>query len=172
MNPIRRAALCALALSIVGALPACTIVKTESDYDPNTDFSVYTTYRWGVSPVANTAEANSELLRGRIERAVDDCMADRGMTKVDEGEGAQLIVTHLISVAERLEVTDPYYAQGPVRTYEEGTLIIDLREADSQALVWRGTGRTRLRNLSSPTEREAEVRTVVSEILKDFPPKS
>ena len=51
--------------------------------------------------------------------------------------------------------------------YEEGTFLIDIIDAASQQLVWRGAYVKRL-GWSAPDE--AEVQKMVSSILAAFPP--
>jgi hypothetical protein len=70
----------------------------------------------------------------------------------------------------------PYYGGGAphtyVREYEEGTLILDVVDAASNKLVWRGTAQAELSSNSSAEKRQERLNEAVSKILEDFPPKA
>jgi hypothetical protein len=59
-----------------------------------------------------------------------------------------------------------------VYEYEEGTLILDFIDGTSENLVWRGTGQKALDDTPAPPEeQERRLRSVVAQILAQFPPK-
>jgi hypothetical protein len=152
---------------VVVVVGACSGVKVRTDYEPGTDFSAYRTYAW--LPPTPTVDA-SELLIERVRRAVDEELAARGMEKVAE-EDAALRISERVSVVEKIQVNDPYYAYNQFDTYEEGTLLIDFVDAATHKLVWRGTGQSRLRDYKTPEERDQRVQEVVRAILKKYPPE-
>lgn len=157
-----RRALLVLTLAAAG----CSGVDVRSDYEPATDFAAYRTYAW--LPQTPTAQVD-ELVIGRIQRAVDAALDAKGLRPVSADE-ADLMVNQSVSVTEKLRVSDPYYSYEPYELYREGTLVIDLVDAETRQLVWRGTGQTRLAELKTPEEREERVRRVVEAILARFPP--
>jgi hypothetical protein len=53
-----------------------------------------------------------------------------------------------------------------VRQYKQGTLIIDLIDASTKELVWRGVGKSEITN----EDREEQIKQVVSDILAKYPP--
>jgi hypothetical protein len=57
------------------------------------------------------------------------------------------------------------------RTYDEGTLLIDVLEPGSQRLLWRGVGRAEVHRISDPAKREERLREAVAKILERFPPE-
>jgi hypothetical protein len=59
-----------------------------------------------------------------------------------------------------------------VREYDEGTLLIDVLQAGSGALLWRGSGVATVREESSPEKRTERINTAVNKILERFPPGS
>lgn len=61
------------------------------------------------------------------------------------------------------------YSNIQIDQYEEGTLIIDIIDVQSQELVWRGAYVKRL-GWNAPTD--AEIREIVIETLAQFPPAS
>jgi hypothetical protein len=57
-----------------------------------------------------------------------------------------------------------------VREYDEGSLTIDLVDADSAALLWRGTGTQRFREYKDPEKASRDINTLVEKIIAQFPP--
>ena len=55
--------------------------------------------------------------------------------------------------------------------YDEGTLILDIVDAESRTLIWRGSARAEVSATVAPETREARVREAVRRILEQFPPK-
>jgi hypothetical protein len=160
-------------LTLAAVLSACSGIRVRSDFDSRTDFSAYRTYAWLTKrPPSQPARAPevSDILMERIQRAVAGELAGKGLRRVKE-EAASLLVTHHVSIEEKLQFTDPYFAYDRVKTYEEGTLLIDFIDAKTQQLVWRGSGQTKLREAPTPEERDQRVKEVVDAILAQYPPK-
>ena len=187
-TPLRLAAtLVAVCVLAVG----CSNIKVQSDYDPAIDFSRYGAYAWIPEPAAADGEdpriAGDDLLRQRIERAVDAGLSAKGMRRVDAAGDASLLVTEHVSVEQKLRVNTTHYGYGyggwgyygyggpaysdtRVDQYEQGTLILDFIDPGTKSLVWRGMAKKRLREAQTPEEREREVQRVVAAILEKYPP--
>ena len=66
-----------------------------------------------------------------------------------------------------------YYGGGPGHNgtgtpYTKGTLVIDILDAKTDELVWRGSAVNRM---SDPTYDAKEINKVVEKILEEFPPR-
>ena len=62
-------------------------------------------------------------------------------------------------------------AWGPnVSTRTEGSLYIDLIDANDKELVWQGRGVGTLNNIKNIDKKEERIRKFVSEILSEYPP--
>lgn len=59
-----------------------------------------------------------------------------------------------------------------VRRYEESSLIIDIIDAESKKLVWRGTSKRRMPNMETPQERRQYIQESVAAVLVNFPPSA
>lgn len=171
---------------VVVSLLACSTVRVSTDYDPSTDFTSMSSYAWldDRSGVADDREGISSLLDRRIRSAIEAELGGKDLTRADRGD-ADLLVTYRLSVETKIDVdtihTSAGYGVGwyggmsshtVVSEYEEGTLLIDLIDAPSKQLVWRGTGEARVRESPSPEQREERIRQAVREILASFPPGS
>ena len=167
----------AAALSIATTLSACSSLDTSFDYDTAADFSRLKTYTWIES---RSASEPTSLTLQRVHTAVDEALAARGY-RIDSQAPDFLVASH-ISTSERTQVTDWGYTYAPrgawygshdidVYTYQEGTLILDVVDAASRSLLWRGTASRMVDPDWTPEEREKIVREAVDELLQQFPPK-
>ncbi len=166
-------------------LSGCASYQVESDFDPEVDFSQYGTFAWlPRTPDANSPIKSDSLLYNRIERAVNNNLAAKGMRLAESEADASLLVTEHIGIEQKLRVNTTNYGYGygswgyygggyqqtQVDQYEEGTLMIDLIDAKTKQLVWRGTAQSRLQNLKTPEERNKRIREAVDAILEKYPP--
>jgi hypothetical protein len=124
------------------ALFACAGVSTESEGEG--DLAAYRTYAWA-EDVPDAVDPEDGDLAARVRTAVDAALAGRGLQEVGAGGTADLGVTWSREVAERVQRNDPYYSTHVAEKYEEGTLSVELVDAQTKAVVWRGLGRSRLR---------------------------
>jgi len=166
-----------LAAALAAALCACSSLDTSFDYDTAADFKRLSTYTW----IESTGSSQpTSLTLQRVHAAVDEALAARGYRA--DGQAPDFLVAAHISTAERTQVTDWGYTYAPrgawygardidVYTYQEGTLILDVVDAASRALMWRGTASRMVDPKWTPEEREKIVREAVAELLQRFPPK-
>jgi hypothetical protein len=170
-----RRLVCAIAATAL--VSACASYGVRTDYDPATRFEGLRTYRWMEIQQTDDPRVDNELMKERIMGAVDGELASKGMSATD-ADPDLLVVYH--AAVQRVADIDTYtrgygyrrraYTSTYVREYDVGTLIIDLVQAETQQLVWRGSGQARLHERSTPAERDQRVRDVVAAILNEFPP--
>jgi len=161
-------------------LASCSSVSTSYDFDPKADFAGLETYRWIESKVDEDADP---LVMRRVRRAVDDRLAAAGYRKV-EGGGADFGVAAHLRSRQRVAVRDsgyagPYYGYGyghwverrvDVYEYEEGSIILDVVDTNSNKLVWRGVATAAVPEHPKPEERTKLVIEAVEKLLAKFPP--
>lgn len=184
-------------LMILGVFAAgCATVSVNSDYDTKADFSKLRTYAWESEsqPAVGDPRIDSSLLNSRIRTAVDQTLSSRGFQKVETGT-PDFKVAYLMAVEEKMDVTQvstPYYSPygvygtasinstwnmgGGVDTfvtqYEEGTLLLDVVDPKTNALIWRGSGKKAIDENADSAKREANINKAVQKILAEFPPVS
>jgi hypothetical protein len=184
MQAFRRAAIAAIALS----LAACSGMTVRSDFNPGADFSKYTTYAWLPAPQTGNPRTDNALVEGRIKSGVDAALAAKGYKKGTEAE-ANFWVGYHLTIEGQMDVTtvNSYYGYGwgrgyygmggagysdtQVRYYDQGTLLIDVVDAQAKELVWRGTGEAEVRPEMKPEDRERRLNEAIAKILERFPPK-
>lgn len=179
------------ALLLVLLLPvACAGVRVSQDYDPSAQarFAKYQSFDWfpGGHEVHGEGQIDDPFLDQRVRGAVAGYLVGRGYQKVED-RTPDFYVNHHLSVRQRLSSSgiNTYYGVGsvgswggvgigvgssPVRTYDEGTLVIDIIDATSRKLVWRGTGTKALHGNPTPAESTREIQEAVDRILEQFPP--
>jgi len=134
-------ALSALALLTLTAVAYAQQVNTDSD--PAARFSQYKTYAW----TTGTPSPNP-LGEQRIHDAVDGQLRAKGLT-LNRERPDLIVATHVMSHEEKEIVADGF-AYGPwwygggitttrVNTYLQGTLVVDIYDAATKKMIWRGT---------------------------------
>jgi hypothetical protein len=147
------AATAALALAVAG----CSSLKVKTDYDPNVDFARYNTYAWLKPPVK--------------------------YQKASDGSGHFRVAYHVILKDKTRVRTNPgvyyggYYDRGHYGAsyggassydYQEGTLLIDVIDARSDSIAWRGWA---IGTNKEGYYSEKQVAKAAHKILEKFPPQ-
>lgn len=160
------------------ALPAAA-ASVNVDYDKSADFSKYKTYaRKAMTP------APSSLVQGRIDDALDRELSARGWRKVESGADVH-VITHA-SVGKKTRITsDQFGGYGGFRggrgwgggwgsthvnvnEIEVGTLLVDMVDAKSNQLVWRGIATATVSQKAEKSEKK--INKACKKLFKNFPP--
>jgi hypothetical protein len=179
-----------LPVILVAAAVGCSSMKVETRADPTADFSGFNNYSWLDHPGGNESRIGPQIGMW-IVGAIDEELADKGFHRRAASESDFRVGYHA-AVQGRMEVSniDAYYGYGitpsspwtyyhagsqqqqsPARYYNEGVLVIDIVDASSNRLVWRGTAQAEVDDDVAPEERQARIREAVRKILADFPPR-
>lgn len=194
--PLPRYTLPTLLLLSLLLFGSCSrIIDVQSAYDPDIQFKHYQTFAWyqaGVprQPVGVGPHFNP-LLDLRIKEAVASELVKEGVTPAIENPG--LLVAYDIAVDPKLAPAaigndvGPGFAYGysywygyrysydfsdipnykSIDKYSPGTLVIDLIDASTNELVWRGAATSNL----NPTEiEETRINVIVANIMSQYPP--
>ena len=183
-----KSALRSLALvTFAVVLNACAGIPVSTDYDPNWQMPPAPVYAWMPHPL-NKADpmVDNDLVEARVRRAVDAQLEAKGMRMAKTEAAANLLVAYHIGEEEKLDINTfhshfGYYpcwhCWGPgydsdlwVSQYTQGKLIVDLIDAKSKKLVWRGIAARRVPDFDTPQQRDQYVRETVAAIFKKFPP--
>jgi len=127
---------------------AAATMTVSSHADRTLDFARYRSFAWGPADALPTGDARLDqdpLFKDRLHGAIEKQLAQRGIA-VAAGY-ADLLIHYHANVTHRLDPNqvdraNGYCASGdcvpsPV-SYEAGTLVIDIVDARSQRLIWRG----------------------------------
>jgi hypothetical protein len=182
MKPFRRIVLLAGAAFLLAA--CATGPKITADYDRNADFSAYRSFAF-YEPLGTDQAGYESLITQTLKSAVRQEMESRGYTLVDTG--ADLLVNFNGRLAQRTEVSQTpaqpmYYGyrrgfyggwggyayETRVDQYVEGTLNIDIVDAQRKQLVWEGVAVGRVGD-KTQQERQVALRSAVAEIFAKYP---
>ncbi|HET8855264.1 MAG TPA: DUF4136 domain-containing protein [Salinimicrobium sp.] len=177
---MRNLKITSLLLVLAVAFTSCSSVKVATDYDRTVSFDQYETFAF-FKPGIDKAEI-SDLDKKRILRAIENEMLEKGFTK---SENPDLLVSIFTKTQENINIYTRNYGYGygwgwhpwywgsgynTVNSTVEGTLYIDLIDAQAKELVWQGMGTAAL---SVDSEDKIEtINEVVEEILEKYPPGS
>src|SRR5271166_3193159 len=178
MKPLRRAAVCAMfSLSMLGAALAQHV---QTDFDHQANFSQYKTYSWQEIKPADS------LWDARIKSAVDAQMAAKGWTQVDMGGDVAIVAIKTTQTQRTLQTFYDGFGGGwgwrrfggggfgesetTEQDYKDGTLVVDLYDAKTKQLIWRGRAEDTLSSKAEKNEKNLE--KGVSKMFKKFPPDS
>jgi hypothetical protein len=162
-------ALCALATCLISTL--ATGQQVSVNYNHSQSFAGYHTYAWGSN---NANQVQNSILAQVAQQDIDAAMQGKGLQKVQESQNPDLIVT----ASGGLKQETSYSAWGMRGigggmggiTPEQnviGTMIVDLYEAKSQSLIWRGIAQNTLNN--NGNKNQQMVQKAVTKMFKQWP---
>lgn len=183
-------------LSLIAGLwlSGCSGIPVNTDFDPDYQLSPTAVYSWMEIPThaARDPLVDNDLIERRVHRAADQQLAANGLRLATAGQQADVLVTYHLGQQEKVDIssTDSFYGYygyypcwrcwGPrpydrdvwVNYYTQDTLLIDIVDAKTKKLVWRGVAQRRLPSFTTPVERDTYVRETVAAIFQYFPPGS
>lgn len=178
MRRVRRLSLIALALALVAGCAAP--VRFEYNSAPYAQWHSYTWLAPRAQPVRNPV-VDSGILATRVQQAVAGVLGGEGYTQVPDPSQADFLVTYLTTLQkqERSNPTvgfsygwwgNPWGAtvvSQPSYQVQQADLIIDIIDARTNQLVWRGWMTS---SLSQSNYSQQAVDAAVKRILSKFPP--
>jgi Domain of unknown function (DUF4136) len=162
----------ALALILLAA-PLARAQKISIEFDQAADFTKFKTFSVRDGQMnARTPQLNNELTKKNIQAEIEKALTAKGLT-VGTGR-TDLNVFYTFGAARKVE-TETYPAgwRG-LRTrvarvpYNEGTLVIDLRDPTTRSLVWRGIASD---SESNPAKMADKLDDMVRKAIAKYPPK-
>ena len=182
-----------LAASAVACAPAA---KVGFDYDPSANFKTYHTYEWMAGEQEKTGDrsADSTVVDIRIRTAVGAQLHLKGYTAAPNGQPDFYVAYHIGLHAMTLDASTQYFSKGmaghafdhsvDTRTagkppaavsdpqlHKSGALLVDIIDAASKSLVWRGTASGEIDPGLTSEERDERIRNIIREMFSHFPPQ-
>jgi len=164
--------LAVLALSLLAARGALGQNVTVQ-FDQNGHFSDYKTFAIRNGELnSNNPALNSDLVKKQIEADIEKDLTARGLTEVAGPADLNVIYTFGAARESKVEAYPAgWYGWGTryVRVpYAEGTLVIDLRDAQTHSLVWRAIASE---EKSDPSKIAGKLDDMVKKSFEKYPPK-
>jgi hypothetical protein len=161
--------LCAMLACIASAFALGQQVSVN--YNHSQDFSQYHTYAWAGN---NANQIQNSILAQQAQSDINSALQGSGLQMVQESQNPDLIV----SSNGGLKQQTSYSAWGmrgigggmggitPEQNVE-GTLIVDLYDAKTQSLLWRGIAENTLSN--NGNKNSQMVSKAIQKMFKQFP---
>jgi hypothetical protein len=160
----------------------CATLSVSSHIEPGVDLAQYHTFDWGPADALPTSDARlnedpafNDWVQGAVERG----LARKGIALTESEAEPDLRIHYHANITERIDVDrldqDYGFCTGegclpPVRTYEAGTLVIDIIDARTNRVIWRGWAQDSIKDeLDDPDRMEATVEEAVARMLTRFP---
>lgn len=168
---------CAGSIVIAGLLmTGCATLRVGSHTDRGLVWSKYTTFDWGPAdalPASDPRLDTDPVFHDRLEGAIEKAMAAHGFALSAVSERPDVLIHYHANVTERFD-TDRISGnaacttadcQARVDRYEAGTLVVDIVDAESNVLIWRGWAQGSLDGVLGNQER---LRRRINESVKEM----
>jgi Domain of unknown function (DUF4136) len=177
---MRLPSLVRFAVSAVSAVAfvGCASMHVNSYYASGTDLGRYHTYAWAPDDVLSTGDPrldNNPFFEERVQADVEKQLSARGFEKMTSG--AELLLHYHASVTQRVNANSAdqkygYCNECEPYVYDAGTLVVDLVDARTNKLVWRGWAEDSLDGaIDNQQVMEKRIDNAVTRILQRLPPR-
>jgi hypothetical protein len=150
--------------------------QVKTDYDRAANFSQYKTFSW------EKVQTPDPLWVDRIKAAVDAALAAKGWTQVESGGDISIVAIEMNRDHQTLNTFYDDFGGGfrwrgfggfgesttTPETYTVGTLVVDLFDAKTKDLVWRGVSSGMLSDKSN--KNIESLNKGVQKLFQHFPP--
>jgi hypothetical protein len=150
---------------------AASAQQVSVNYNHSQSFAQYHTYAWGSQ---NQNQIQNSILAQVAQQDINSAMQAKGLQMVQENQNPDLILTANGGLRQQTS----YSAWGmrgigggmggitPEQNVE-GTMIVDLYDAKSKSLVWRGIAQNALNNNGNKNQQMVE--KAVQKMFKQWP---
>ena len=155
---------------------AASAQQVKTDYDRNANFSQYKTYSW------EKVQTQDPLWVARIKEAVNASLTAKGLTPVASGGDVAIVA---IETTQKQQTLNTFYdgfgggwrwrgmggfgdATTTTENYKVGTLVVDLFDAHTKTIIWRGSSSDTLSDKSDKNIKNLD--KGVQKMFDHFPP--
>jgi hypothetical protein len=161
---------------VVLVFATATFAGVKTDYDRSASFSQYKTYSW------ENVQTKDPLWVPRIKEAINTELAAKGLTPVASGGDVSIVA---MEMTQNHPTLNTYYdgfgggwrwgggfgnATTTVDNYKVGTLVVDMFDAKTKTLVWRGSSSDNLAKDSARNIKNLD--KGVQKMFDHFPPEA
>lgn len=168
-----------LKLGILLCIISCAPIHVVYDYDKQTNFSNYKTYNY----YANLETGLSELDTNRLLDILDEQLQNKGLLLSETPDFFIDITSAEFEAVNRntvgvgvggggrnigggVSIGIPIAQNGINRQ-----IVFDFRDENVVGLFWQAVIESSFNQKNTPEKREAKLQTIVTKVLKGFPPK-
>ena len=171
-------------------LVGCVSTRVSSDYDSSVDFSHFNAFSWLPEEASNNNDpkdgVKNAIAQKRFKRLISEALESKGYEA--DPENPDLYISYHVSVRERRIRTSghcgcfhhgyhghhghhhfhhPFYEGYDSYVYDETTITIDIIDAATKELIWRGWTYERG---YGPSLSEEIIGKAIQKIFSTFPP--
>lgn len=174
-------------LGILLAVSSLSAQDVRYNFDKNTDFSRFKTYKW---VTLKDAPKVDNLLDKQIKEKIDEELATKGLQRVED-DSANLYIAYQVGVGQDKQFssyssgwgTGPgwygggWYGPGGTTTTGQtttiytGQLALDMYDSTNHDLVWRGLATKTIDVDAKPEKQQKNLAKTVDKLLKNYPPE-
>jgi hypothetical protein len=154
---------------------ASSAQQVKTDYDHSANFGQYRTYSW------EKVQTKDPLLVDRIKDAVNTALTAKGWTQVDSGGDVSIVAMEITQNRQTLNTFYDGFGGGrrfggfgdattTTDTYKVGDLVVNLFDAKTKNLIWRGSSSDTLSN--NPDKNTKNLDKGVQKMFAHFPPNA
>jgi hypothetical protein len=157
------------------------------NFDKNADFSKYKTYRWAQHPDSKPID---QITLQQLGQAFDAELAKKGLQKA-MGESSDLVIVYQLASGQEKQLTSfsSDFGYGPgwrggwygggmgsssttttSSTIHTGTAALDMYDAATKQLVWRGIVSKTLDPKAKPEKQQKNMAKAAEKLMKKYPP--
>src|SRR6516225_6329621 len=194
---------------------ACAYAQdVHYNYDRGANFTTYKTYQWvneptgqakvgppsglpridlpGGGPLAiSGGTSDDQLIRQDIQRAIDEQLAQKGLTKVESNP--DLLITYHAAMREEKSINLSAFGTGSgpwggwgggwgglesgsvtgqTSTIPIGTLVVDLYDPARKQLVWRGDASKTIDIKKDADKNYRNLQKAMAKLFRNYPPQA
>jgi len=152
--------------------------QVKTDYDHNANFGQYRTFSW------EKVQTQDPLLVNRIKDAVNGALTAKGWTQVESGGDVCILAMEITQNQQTLNTFYDGFGGGwrwrglggfgdattTTETYQVGSLVVDLFDAKTKTLIWRGSSSDTLSNNADKNTKNLD--KGVQKMFAHFPPEA
>ena len=158
--------------------------KVRIDFDHGTNFAKYRTFAWAQEP-----NPKNSFMKPRIINAINAQLIGKGL---EPDESQPDILIKATSTIQKVPVWNTYYSGGfggwggcgwgacgwgggsgwattTVDIREEGTLVVELVDCNTQQLIWRGVAKHSVS--SKPEKASKKLQKEIRKMFEEYPPE-
>lgn len=162
-------------LTLAVVLTGCASTEVGSYVARGADLHSRRTYSWGPVEERSTGDPrldNNPFFQQRVQTAVDAQLASRGFEKT--ASPPHFLVHFHASVAQEIQISPSEHGvaceECRPEVYDEGTLLIDLVDARTGLLAWRGWAKGGIDGvIDNQAWMEQRIDEAVARIMRELP---
>jgi hypothetical protein len=171
----------AVVISALAAWGCATTMNVSSHVQGGLAVAQYRTYDWGPADALPTGDPRLDkdpFFQDQLEGAVEKQLATRGLERATADQ-ADLLIHYHANIDRRIDVnrTERQYGycqdagcQSWVVEYQAGTLVLDIVDARTNRLIWRGWAQDSLEGVLDNHHKMAQkITEAVGRMLAMFP---